>query len=145
MKSRRNQSGVRASWLRHVAVALIPIFLFTSTQAQVWQATFTGAPPSVARRPLPPRVSAAARSHRPVDVNRAQPQVAAPPLEPMFSAQPTEAEIRRAHVFDEPLIPMGRPTTAKENKALTKALRAYLESAGREDFSAVTGFLARYP
>lgn len=64
---------------------------------------------------------------------------------PNFSAQPDEAEIFKAHIFDEPLIPIGADPMAADNKALADALKGYSSRTNLDDFSSLTGFLARFP
>ena len=62
-----------------------------------------------------------------------------------FSPNPTEQEIFRAHVFPEPLVPIGGQPTAAENAALVAALRSYAQRSGPDDFSSLTDFLNRHP
>ncbi len=79
-----------------------------------------------------------------VKVNRSVPQVAPPPVLPSFSEHPTDTEIFRARVFQEPLVPNGQ-TTVAENQALAGALMAYLKAASREETSAIESYLATNP
>ena len=62
-----------------------------------------------------------------------------------FSAQPDEAEIFKARVFDEPLIPIGGQPQAADTKALANALSVYANRTNTDDFSSLTGFLASFP
>jgi len=80
-----------------------------------------------------------------VKVNRTLPKVA--PLKTVleFSASPTVEEIFRAHVFEEPLVPVGDKPTAAENSALAGALLRYAKRSGPDDFSALTDFLQQHP
>jgi hypothetical protein len=80
-----------------------------------------------------------------VQANLRPPSVTPPPLFPVFSAQPTEAEIFRARVFEEPLVPIGHGTSAAENKALALALTGYLQAGGGERVGAIEGFIAGNP
>lgn len=73
-----------------------------------------------------------------------RPSAARPISGPLFSSQPTEAEIRHARIFEEPLLPMGRPS-ATENKDLARALQTFLRAKDQDDASALTGFLKRHP
>ena len=61
-----------------------------------------------------------------------------------FSANPTSAEIAGAQIFAEPLLPAGEAAAA-ENAALAAALTSYAARTGREDVTALTGFLAARP
>jgi RHS repeat-associated protein len=62
-----------------------------------------------------------------------------------FSAAPTVEEIYRAHLFAEPLVPVGGTPTAKENTELAAALVGYSKRSGPDDFTSLTGFLHRHP
>jgi RHS repeat-associated protein len=64
---------------------------------------------------------------------------------PVFSSKPNDAEISRARVFEEPLVPMGGRASVGENKALAQALMAYLKRGDNEDTTAITGFLKQHP
>jgi YD repeat-containing protein len=66
-------------------------------------------------------------------------------LEPRFSAQPSQDEISRARVFEEPLVPIGRRPSPEENRALSKALVAFLKRADSDDTTELETFLATYP
>jgi len=61
-----------------------------------------------------------------------------------LSENPTDAEIFRAQLFAEPLVPFGQTTTA-ENQALARALRAFAERLNPEDVLALTEFLEQFP
>lgn len=52
-----------------------------------------------------------------------------------------EAQLARSRAFDEPLVPIGGHRTARENRALGRALAAYEARADSDDTSAITGFL----
>jgi RHS repeat-associated protein len=69
------------------------------------------------------------------------PQPGPVPQQPVFSESPTTAEIARARVFEEPLIPLWGEPSPEENKALAKALLAFSTRVKTDDFSALTGFL----
>ena len=62
-----------------------------------------------------------------------------------FSDPPTEQEIFRAHLFEEPLVPIGGHASADENRALADALTTYAERTSNDDVTAVTGFLQAHP
>src|SRR5437762_7492405 len=61
-----------------------------------------------------------------IPVNRTVPETTAPSEFPQFSSEPTDAEISKARVFEEPLIPTGRESNKAENLALATAISAYL-------------------
>jgi RHS repeat-associated protein len=69
----------------------------------------------------------------------------APKPSSQFSANPTTEELFRAHVFQEPLVPVGGSPTSAETAALADALRNYAKRSGPDDFSALTGFLVDHP
>jgi YD repeat-containing protein len=62
-----------------------------------------------------------------------------------FSAQPTDAELSAARVFDEPLIPLSAEPSAKEDKALAEALAAYAARSTADDCSSLAGFADNFP
>jgi RHS repeat-associated protein len=76
----------------------------------------------------------------PVRVNRTRPTVTAPPARPVFSTVPTDAEILRARVFPEPLVPIGA-SSPQENVALAVALNAYLDAQDGERLRPIQGFM----
>ena len=53
-----------------------------------------------------------------VKVNKTVPEVTPPPLVLELSESPTDAELFRARVFTEPLVPVGEATTPEQNAAL---------------------------
>ena len=67
-----------------------------------------------------------AKDEAPVLVNKTVPNVTPPPALPRLPAFPTDAELSRARVFGEPLVPVGGTTTPEQNAALARALEAYL-------------------
>lgn len=66
----------------------------------------------------------------PFTVNRTVPLAPRPNLELKFSASPTTAEITKARVLDEPLLPVGGNPTIGENAALSKVLVQYSQKTG---------------
>src|SRR5438128_1992280 len=60
-------------------------------------------------------------------------------------ASPTPQDFFRAHLFEEPLIPIGGEPTADENAALAAALSAYARRTSPDDFSSLTDFLSVHP
>lgn len=69
----------------------------------------------------------------------------APPYRLKFSADPSDAEIKMARVFLEPLIPLTGQPTAGENKALANALLSFKSKKDPDDVSDLTKFLVDYP
>lgn len=62
-----------------------------------------------------------------------------------FSAPPTEEEIFRAHLFEEPLVPIGGHPSPEEKTALAQALTAYTARASNDEVGALTSFLEHHP
>lgn len=78
--------------------------------------------------------------------NRTLPQVALPQTGLHFSSsQPSAAEIARAPVFTEPLVPVGGEPTSAENAALATALLQFSQRTSPDDFTGLTDFLTRHP
>jgi len=92
-----------------------------------------------------PTDTPASASAESVDVNRTVPQVAPPPAALAFSDAPSEQEIFEAHLFEEPLIPVGGKSSAAENKELAAALLAYAGRTSNDDVSTITTFLDAHP
>lgn len=80
-----------------------------------------------------------------VTVNRTVPKVEAPPIEPRFSRRPTAAEVTRARVFTEPLVPVGGVPTVVENRALAEAVLLFHRSGGSDWRSTFGAFLSAHP
>ena len=66
-------------------------------------------------------------------------------LSPLLAARPSAADIFRARIFEEPLVPMGGEPTPEQNVDLAAALLSYAECDGPGDFSALTEFLDTHP
>jgi RHS repeat-associated protein len=98
------------------------------------------AAPAPASQAAQSRVSSAPK----VTVNRTVPKVQPPNTDIQFSANPTDKEITRAHIFDEPLQPM-RATSVQDNQDLANALTAFLHRSGSDDVAAITQFLDNHP
>jgi RHS repeat-associated protein len=81
----------------------------------------------------------------PTKVNRTLPRGRAVPLVPAFTAWPSEAEIKAALVFAEPLLAVGGESTLAERKALAGAVTAYARAGRGEDFRPLEAFLAEHP
>ncbi|MGH2688164.1 MAG: hypothetical protein ACRDKW_05085, partial [Actinomycetota bacterium] len=123
---------IRSWFCRSVAWVLIPALVLTSVPAQAFDKPDPGAGGPKAPPP-PPKVK----------VNRTQPKVKPVPLFPVFSENPTDKEIFKARVFSEPLVPLGTPS-AEENKALARAITAYLEGRKTEDLTPIETFLKEH-
>lgn len=80
-----------------------------------------------------------------VKVNRTVPKVTPPPEAPHFSKEPTDEEIFRARVFEEPLVPLGHPTSVEENEALASALVSYLDGGSSDALGGLEAFLSAHP
>jgi len=89
-------------------------------------------------------VAAPAFADEAVTPNRTLPKFRPPKTTLEFSANPTVEEISHAHVFEEPLVPIGGKPSGEENAALATALRAYKRSSP-DDFSSMTAFLEQFP
>ncbi len=95
-------SHPRRSFLaRVVATTLVP-------------ATTLSAVPVGAEVRTPAASKARATSPAPVKVNRTLPKVRPVAMRPVLSAVPTDRELFRARIFQEPFVPIGRPATAED-------------------------------
>jgi len=77
--------------------------------------------------------------------NRTVPNVTPPASMLVLPGTPTDAELTRARVFSEPLVPLPRETTPAENAALAQAIRIYADGNNAEMVAPLTAFLGRYP
>ena len=77
--------------------------------------------------------------------NRTVPPVELPPSLSSLPISPTDAELTRARIFPEPLVPMQRPTTREENAALAQAIKTYADAQQGEMVAPLVAFLTRYP
>jgi len=131
MKSRERsllKRESRSSWMfRAVARAVVP--------GQVLLSVLIASASAVDKdqTPAPPKV------------NRTVPKVTPPPAMPVFSAQPTEEEIFRARVFEEPLVPLRTRPSPEENKALSQVLMSYLTLGRDQGPPALEAFLEAHP
>src|SRR5208282_5069590 len=80
-----------------------------------------------------------------IEPNRTVPKVESPKIGLAFSTNPTPQEFFRAHVFQEPLVPVGGEPGPADNAALAAALVGYSKRSGPDDFSSLTGFLEQHP
>ena len=125
----RHLPGHRLSRVLAVLLVIAQVLMAIPTVASA--APVTPSVPASTPPPQAPRVT----------VNRTVPTVTPPPAEPQFSAAPTVAEITRARVFSEPLVPIGGEPTAGENLVLARTLLAYHRSGGIRWEPIVTDFL----
>jgi RHS repeat-associated protein len=79
-----------------------------------------------------------------VRVNRTKPVVTPPPSRPELSGVPTDAEILRARVLPEPIVPIG-PSSPGENAALGAALRAYFDRPALNTLGPIARFMETHP
>src|SRR5260221_2988907 len=80
-----------------------------------------------------------------VTPNRSLPKLDPPPGHLEFSASPSSEDFYRAHVFDDPLVPVNGEPSSAENAALSAALLEYSHRTSTDDFSSLTGFLKTHP
>jgi hypothetical protein len=124
------QGRVIRVFRRSLAVVLIALQVLFALPAQAWARESS----SVRQQPEPP----------PIAVNRTVPLVAMPPSRPVFSQVPTDAEILRARVFPEPLVPVGA-STSDENVALGAALLAFVDHREPNTLGPIATFMERHP
>jgi RHS repeat-associated protein len=99
---------------------------------------------------LPPSPSAASQrtrseALRPQERDDALLKVRPPRASVEFPVDPTDADIFRARVFEEPLVPIGGVGSAEENRALAAAISTYLNQGGSEETAPLEAFLATHP
>jgi hypothetical protein len=80
-----------------------------------------------------------------VTVNRTVPDVQPPSTELQFSNNPTDEEISRARVFDEPIVSIGKNSSSTENADLAQALLKYRDRQDSDDASAIENCLQTHP
>jgi RHS repeat-associated protein len=90
------------------------------------------------------RIVAAARA-----AEMAEPVALGPTGLPLFSEVPTDREVARVRLFDEPLIPIDRTDDEaaheRDNVALARALCDYTGQSDTENFDALTSYIERNP
>lgn len=79
-----------------------------------------------------------------VKPNRVLPDFTAPARPLAFSENPEDAEFFSAHVFREPLIPVGGKASSAENQALAAAVTAFAQSGNLEQTDPLTSFLDQF-
>jgi RHS repeat-associated protein len=78
-------------------------------------------------------------------VNRTVPPVNPPPATFALATEPSTAELIRARVFHEPLVPVGGSPDATENRALGQALLGHAQRLQSDDSSHLETFLSAHP
>jgi len=102
--------------------------------------------PLVASIPFYAWASDNSKPGTPIQTSKVNPTPKAIPFSAIsqFSSSATDEEIFGAHIFQEPLAPVGQ-TTEENNRALIEALKSYSNRNHPEDFSSITQFLETYP
>lgn len=127
-------SALRSSFVtRVVARGVILALLFGLWP---WEAFAAPATAEALEEQAPPAVEPAP--------SRVLPKFERPSALPQFSDPPTDRELFRARVFDEPLVPSGA-TSPEANAELGRALRSYLAESTREQVRALEEYLAENP
>src|SRR5262245_50427995 len=103
------EATVKRAVYRLVSLTLVHTLVFGSVPMEVSAASGAQA--------LAPAAQAPAPVSPPAVVNRSVPAVKAPPLRPTFSWWPSAAELTRARIFEEPLVP-ALATSRRENREL---------------------------
>jgi RHS repeat-associated protein len=116
----------QVSWAIPVEAAAAPRAVGASQAAEVAATK----PPAPAAAPAPA-----------IQPNRRVPKVSPPPQRPTFSPMPTEEEIYRARVFEEPLVPVRGKPTPGDTRALALALTAYLDGGSGENVGPLVVYL----
>jgi RHS repeat-associated protein len=127
--------------LRIVALMMIPIQACIVAPPNILAAVATAADSLQPSKKLTIPIDAT----KGIKVNRALPSFTAHSNAPVFSSPPTDQEISRARVFEEPLFPIGGKTTSEENQLLAKALTVYLKAGRPSDVRPLTDFLETFP
>ena len=100
------------------------------------------APPSTRAAAPPP--TPARFEQKAVVVNRTKPVLTAVPMMPSFSDPPTTAELTRARVFEEPLLPVGGTPSTAENRELARLITSYLTAGVPDGTGAFDVFLRQH-
>jgi len=133
LRSSRAMRLATATVVAGQILTAVPVFAQDATRAAVRASTRTA---SAVQRTL---------NKARVRVNRTVPKTAAPSLEPLtFGAEVTTAAIRRARVFDEPLIPVGEPT-AEDNRAVAQVLQSVAALSPDQQALRIEAFLRDSP
>jgi RHS repeat-associated protein len=130
--------------LRVVSLLLVPIQIFAVWPAHISLGAIIDQPEAgvltssgfPSAQPLDPT------SH--IKPNRTLPKVDAA-SKWHLSETPSDAELSALRVFQEPLIPVGAPTSASENQALAGAIRGFVEEGDAQGIDGLTNFLNQFP
>jgi len=125
-------------FLQIIALCLIPIQFCTFVPRNVLAAVAATPSKQPSKPVIPPDPT------KKIKVNRTVPKVA-PPKALAFSKEPTDSELSNAHVFSEPLVPIGAKTTPSENKALADGIMRFAKEANPERTDSLTDFLKQFP
>jgi YD repeat-containing protein len=129
--------------LRVIALVLIPFQLVFPVLPQMLMAGEMSpgqTPPAATPQPqfeTPPPAPK-------VTVNHTVPHVQPPSTDFSFSANPSDMDIMRAHIFAGQLVPTKAGSPA-EDRDLAQALTTFMQRTNHDDFSAIAGFLDNYP
>jgi RHS repeat-associated protein len=96
-------------------------------------------------RPEEPRRQDSPAPEKPITANRTVPTVPPPATVLILPAFPTDAELTRARIFPEPLIPMPGGTSPEENDVLARAIRIYADTQQSDKVAPLLDFLQRFP
>jgi RHS repeat-associated protein len=77
--------------------------------------------------------------------NRTVPEHSTPQPGLALPANPSAADIQEVRIFSEPLVPLGREPTARENIEAAAAIRTYADRSARDDFSALEDYVREHP
>jgi RHS repeat-associated protein len=127
--------------LRATSLVLVVTLAIESIPTCVW--AVTSSTPVQPNRAAAPAPDTSSEEGQKVKVNR-QPNLGRASLAPRFSGEPTESEIFQAHVFSQPLVPIGAPSK-RDNKALAEALTSFLQRTNAENPSVILQFLDQHP
>jgi RHS repeat-associated protein len=130
--------------LRLTAALLAGLEITMPASPLVWVGAVAAFTPVLAKAAAQPQNKTDATPPATVIVNRTVPKVTPPSAQTGFSDTPSDSEIWRAHIFSEPLTPVGK-TTPQENHELAQALTAFLQRTNGDDFAALNQFLSSHP
>ncbi len=136
---------LQLSWrLRTISAFLAPVQIVVAWPAHLPVAIVAEATvaPAAASDALTRQSLSDPTSH--IQPNRTLPK-AAHALGLHFSDPPSDAELSALHVFREPLLPIGAPTSASENRAFAYAIKAFAENGDPERTDGLSNFLNQFP
>lgn len=122
--------GKEMKWIFILVSSFISLLISTAVSAQLFS------PPPPVRTPAV------------VNVNRKLPSNVLAPDQQLvahFSANPTDEEIFRVHIFEEPLVPVEGEKNDEDNAAFVSALATFYQRTSQDDFAVLETFLNEYP